>query len=52
MNIGLGVKLSKLQPQTATLSPLPPLPEGYAFLVDIYGNYLIDGSGNFLIGLI
>lgn len=51
MNIGLGVRLSKLQPQTATLSPLPSLPDGYGFLIDGLGNYLVDLNGNYLIGL-
>lgn len=54
MNIGLGIRVTKLQPQTATLtslSPLPSLPGGYGFLIDGLGNYLVDLNGNYLIGL-
>lgn len=42
LQIGLGLRLGPR-------SSLPPLPQGFAFLIDDSGNYLVDGNGDYLI---
>ena len=34
-----------------TFTSLPPLPDGYSFLIDTNGKYMIDGNGKYLIAL-
>ena len=50
------MRLVFLTPEDVTtqgqiFTSLPPLPDGYAFLVDDDGKYLIDSSGDYLIVL-
>jgi hypothetical protein len=48
MRLGLGLSLDITHPATEGVG-LPPLPDGYVFLVDGDGYYLTDADGYYLV---